>query len=59
MGYVEPDQAAADVLDETIAPFLDDLKRRVDLRLRRGAWEVLQIAFFVNFQAGSRLLKPA
>jgi hypothetical protein len=50
MGYVEPDQAAADVLDETIAPFLDDLKRRLDLRLRRGAWEVLQIAFFVNFQ---------
>src|SRR5437867_10875855 len=38
-GYVEPDQAAADILNETIAPFLDDLKRRVDLGLQEEALE--------------------
>jgi hypothetical protein len=39
-GYIEPDQAAADILNETIAPFLDDLKRRVDLGLEEEALEL-------------------
>ena len=39
-GYVEPDQAAADILNETIAPFLNDLKRRADLGLQEEALEL-------------------
>ncbi len=39
-GYVEPDQAALDVLEGTIEPFRSDIKRHLDLGLEAEALEI-------------------
>src|SRR6266516_1341168 len=62
-GYVEPGDAASDILSETIAPFLDDLKRRVDLGLEVEALEIckgLVLGFYrLDHEGGGELLQWA
>jgi hypothetical protein len=41
-GYVEPTQAAWEILEETVEPFLDDMKRCMELRLEAEALEILK-----------------
>lgn len=41
-GYVEPTQAAWDILEETMEPFLDDIKRHMELGLEYEAIEICQ-----------------
>ncbi len=40
-GYVHPAEAADELLDEELQPFLDDLQRRADLDLRPAAVELV------------------
>ena len=39
-GYVEPGDAAMEILEETVEPFIEDLKRHIDLGLEADALEV-------------------
>lgn len=39
-GYVHPVEAAGEILDEALRPFLDDLRRRAQLGMRRAAVEL-------------------
>ena len=39
-GYVHPAEAAGEILDEALRPFLDDLQRRDDLGMRSAAVEL-------------------
>lgn len=39
-GYVHPAEAADELLDEELQPFLDDLQRRADLDMRSAAVEL-------------------
>jgi hypothetical protein len=39
-GYVDPAEAADEILDEALQPFLDDLQRRADLGMGPAATEV-------------------
>ena len=39
-GYTEPSEAAGELLQEVVDPFLEDLKRRMDLGLVAEAMEV-------------------
>ncbi len=39
-GYVHPAEAADEILDEALQPFLDDLERRVGLGMRSAAVEL-------------------
>lgn len=39
-GYVDPADAADEILDEALQPFLDDLQRRVDLGMGSAAVEL-------------------
>jgi hypothetical protein len=39
-GYVEPTEAALEILEETVEPFLDDMKRYLGLGLEQAALEV-------------------
>lgn len=39
-GYVNPAEAADEILDEALQPFLDDLERRADLGMASAATEV-------------------
>ena len=39
-GYVNPAEAADEILDEALQPFLDDLQRRADLGMASAAAEV-------------------
>ena len=39
-GYVEPSEAAWEILEETVEPFLDDLKRHIELGLEAEAFEI-------------------
>jgi len=39
-GYVDPAEAADEILDEALQPFLDDLQRRVDLGMGSAAVEL-------------------
>ena len=39
-GYVHPAEAADEILDEALQPFLDDLQRRADLGMRSAAVEL-------------------
>ncbi len=39
-GYVEPNEAAGEILDETVEPFIEDLKRLLKLGLEKEALEV-------------------
>jgi hypothetical protein len=39
-GYVEPSEAAWEILEETAEPFFDDLKRRLELGLEAEALEI-------------------
>lgn len=39
-GYVEPSEAAWELLEEAVSPFLEDMKRRMDLGLKAEALEV-------------------
>jgi hypothetical protein len=41
-GYVEPTEAAWEILEETVEPFLDDLKRHLELGLKTEALEICQ-----------------
>jgi len=38
--YVEPAQAAEEILEETVEPFLDDMKRHLELGLEAEALEI-------------------
>ena len=62
-GYVEPGDAASEILSETVAPFLDDLKRRVDLGLEDEALEMckgLVLGFYrLDHEGGGELLQWA
>ena len=62
-GYVEPDEAAADILHETITPFLDDLRRRLDLRLGDEALEMCKGlvlgCYRLEHEGGGELLEYA
>ena len=40
VGYVEPSEAADEILDEALQPFLDDLQRRARLGLVSAAAEI-------------------
>lgn len=39
-GYVEPSEAAEEILEETVEPFLDDMKRHLELGLEAEALEI-------------------
>jgi hypothetical protein len=39
-GYVEPAEAAWEILEEAVAPFLDDLRRQIELGLEAEALEI-------------------
>lgn len=39
-GYVEPTEAAWEILEETVEPFLDDMKRQIELGLEVEALEI-------------------
>jgi hypothetical protein len=39
-GYVEPTEAAWEILEETVEPFLDDMKRQIELGLEAEALEI-------------------
>jgi hypothetical protein len=39
-GYTEPGEAANELLEEAVAPFLDDMKRLLDLGLEEQACEI-------------------
>ena len=39
-GYVHPVEAADEILDEALQPFLDDLQRRADLGMEAAATEI-------------------
>ena len=39
-GYVGPDEAAYQILEETVEPFLDDMKRQIELGLEVEALEI-------------------
>ena len=39
-GYVEPSEAAWEILEETVEPYLDDLKRHLELGLEAEALEI-------------------
>ena len=39
-GYVEPSEAAGEILEETLEPFLEDIKRHLDLGLEADALEI-------------------
>ena len=39
-GYVEPAEAAQEILDETVQPFLEDMKRHLELGLEAEALEI-------------------
>jgi hypothetical protein len=39
-GYVEPSEAAGEILEETVKPFLDDMKRHIELGLEAEALEI-------------------
>jgi len=39
-GYVEPAEAAEEILQETVEPFLEDMKRHLDLGLEAEALEI-------------------
>jgi hypothetical protein len=39
-GYVEPSEAAWEILEETVEPLLDDLKRHIELGLEAEALEI-------------------
>ena len=39
-GYVGPDEAAWEILEETVEPFLDDIKRQIELGLEAEALEI-------------------
>jgi len=39
-GYVHPAEAADEILDEVLQPFLDDLQRRADFGMRSAAVEL-------------------
>ena len=41
-GYVEPTQAAWEILEETLEPFLEDMKRHVEVGLEAEALEILK-----------------
>ena len=41
-GYVEPSEAAWEILEETVDPFLDDMKRYLELGLEAEALEICQ-----------------
>ena len=40
LGYVDPAEAADEILDEALQPFLDDLQRRTDLGMGSAAAEL-------------------
>lgn len=62
-GYVEPGEAASEILSETVAPLLDDLKRRADLGLEDEALEMckgLILGFYrLDHDGGGDLLQWA
>jgi hypothetical protein len=39
-GYVEPSEAAVEILEETLEPFVEDMKRHLDLGLEAEALEI-------------------
>ena len=39
-GYVEPGDAAMEILEKTVEPFIEDLKRHIDLGLEAEALEI-------------------
>jgi hypothetical protein len=39
-GYVEPSEAAEEILEETVEPFLEDMKRHLELGLEAQALEI-------------------
>jgi hypothetical protein len=39
-GYVEPTEAAWEILEETVKPFVEDMKRRIELGLETDALEI-------------------
>jgi hypothetical protein len=39
-GYVEPSGAAVEILEETVEPFLEDMKRHLELGLEAEALEI-------------------
>jgi hypothetical protein len=39
-GYVEPSEAAVEILEETLEPFIEDMKRLLDLGLEAEALEI-------------------
>jgi hypothetical protein len=41
-GYVEPSEAAWEIIEETLDPFLDDLKRHLELGLEAEGLEICQ-----------------
>ena len=41
-GYTEPSEAAEEILEETVEPFLEDMKRHLELGLEAEALEICQ-----------------
>lgn len=53
-GYVEPSEAAWEILEETAQPFLDDLKRHLELRLEAEALEICKGLVLGSYRLSER-----
>jgi hypothetical protein len=53
-GYVEPSEAAWEILEETVQPFLDDMKRHMELGLEAEALEICKGMVLGLYQLSER-----
>jgi hypothetical protein len=53
-GYVEPSEAAWEILEETMEPFLEDMKRHLELGLEAEALEICQGMVLGLYQLSQR-----
>ena len=53
-GYVEPSEAAWEILEETVQPFLDDMKRHMELGLEAEALEICKGMVLGLYQLSQR-----
>jgi hypothetical protein len=53
-GYVEPSEAAWEILEETVQPFLDEMKRYLELGLKAEALEICKGLVLGCYRLGER-----
>src|SRR2546430_12263331 len=57
-GYVEPSEAAWEILEETVEPVLDDMKRHIELGLEAEALEIVSFRQACVDEPGVSALAP-